>query len=172
MNKKPGVLWAPWRKGYVIQPNKDKSCLFCRVGKEKKDRKNLVVLRSRAGYVILNRFPYNNGHLMVVPNRHIDNLSDLRAEEVLELFSLIESAIEGLKEKLHPEGFNLGINLGKVAGAGIAGHIHIHIIPRWTGDTNFMPLISGTKSLPDSLNSLYQNLSEGIGKIWQKKKKR
>ncbi len=109
---------------------------------------------------------------MVVPNRHIDNLSDLRAEEVLELFSLIESAIEGLKEKLHPEGFNLGINLGKVAGAGIAGHIHIHIIPRWTGDTNFMPLISGTKSLPDSLNSLYQNLSEGIGKIWQKKKKR
>ena len=109
---------------------------------------------------------------MVVPNRHIDNLSDLRAEEVLELFSLIESAIEGLKEKLHPEGFNLGINLGKVAGAGIAGHIHIHVVPRWTGDTNFMPLISGTKSLPDSLNSLYQNLSEGIGKIWQKKKKR
>ncbi len=159
MAKENGVLWAPWRKGYVIQPDKDKKCLFCRIMREKDDRKNLVVFRGKGAFIILNRFPYNNGHLMVVPNRHLDDLSALSSEEAKELFSLIKTASKGLKKALKPEGLNIGLNMGKAAGAGIAGHLHVHIIPRWVGDTNFMPVVSGTKSLPDSLDVLYEELN-------------
>ena len=159
MVKENGVLWAPWRKGYVIQPNKDKACLFCRVIREKDDRKNLIVFRGKGAFIILNRFPYNNGHLMVLPNRHLKDLSVLNPEEAKELFSLIKKATRGLKKALKPEGLNIGLNMGKAAGAGIAGHLHVHIIPRWVGDTNFMPAVSGTKSLPDSLDALYEELN-------------
>ena len=162
MIKEKGVLWAPWRKGYVIQPNKDKTCLFCRVIREKNDRKNLIVFRGNESFIILNRFPYNNGHLMVVPNRHLKDLSVLKSEEAQELFSLIKMANDGLKKALKPEGLNVGLNMGKAAGAGIAGHLHVHIIPRWVGDTNFMPAVSGIKSLPDSLDALYDELSHAF----------
>jgi ATP adenylyltransferase len=156
------VLWAPWRKGYVIQPNKDKTCLFCRVKREKKDRENLILFRAKTAFIILNRFPYNNGHLMVVPNRHLKDLSALKPEEINDLFSLVKKATKGLKKVLKPEGLNLGLNLGKAAGAGIAGHLHIHVVPRWAGDTNFMPAVSGVKSLPDSLDALYEELSHAF----------
>jgi ATP adenylyltransferase len=157
--EKKGVLWAPWRKGYVIRPDKDGVCLFCRVMREKDDRKNLVVFRGNKAFIILNRFPYNNGHLMVVPNRHLKDLSALKSEEAKELFSLIKMVNEGLKKALKPEGLNVGLNMGKAAGAGIAGHLHVHVIPRWVGDTNFMPAVSGIKSLPDSLDALYDELN-------------
>lgn len=162
VNNVRDVLWAPWRKGYVIQTDKDKTCLFCRVRREKKDQENLILFRGKTAFIILNRFPYNNGHLMVVPNRHIDDLSALKSEETNELFSLVKMATGGLKNALRPEGLNIGLNLGKAAGAGIVGHLHIHIVPRWIGDTNFMPAVSGIKSLPDSLNALYEELSHAF----------
>jgi len=135
------------------------SILFCRVIREKDDRTNLIVFRGKGAFIILNRFPYNNGHLMVLPNRHLKDLSALNSEEAKELFSLIKMANRGLNKILKPEGLNIGLNMGKAAGAGIAGHLHVHIIPRWVGDTNFMPVVSGTKSLPDSLDALYEELN-------------
>ena len=162
MEKNPQVLWAPWRKGYVIQPDKDKTCLFCRVRREKNDRKNLVLFRGKNGFLILNRFPYNNGHLMVVPNRHVREITEIKPEEASGLFSLVKIAVDGLQECLHPEGFNVGLNIGQAAGAGIVGHLHVHIVPRWTGDTNFMPIFSGIKALPDSLDTLYEELNNAF----------
>ena len=155
MIKENGALWAPWRKGYVIQPNKDKTCLFCRLIRADNDRKNLIVFRGDKAFIILNRFPYNNGHLLIIPNRHLKDLSALKSEETRELFALIKMANEGLKKALKPEGFNIGLNMGKAAGAGIAGHLHVHIVPRWSGDTNFMSSVSGFLSLPVSMDALY-----------------
>ncbi|HNQ35526.1 MAG TPA: HIT domain-containing protein [bacterium] len=162
MSRKPDpneVIWSPWRKGYVIKPDKEAVCVFCRAAREvKHDRRNLVLTRSGAGFVIINRFPYNNGHLMVVPNRHLSDLTELAADEAADLFELARRAVLVLKERLRPEGFNLGLNLGRAAGAGIASHLHIHIVPRWNGDTNFMPVVGGVKTVPDSLDALYREL--------------
>ena len=168
------TLWAPWRKGYVIKTDKDKGCVFCRdfrEGTERDDRKNLVLLRGEKSGLILNLYPYNNGHLMAVPKRHISDLAQLQPDEAAEIFRLTQVALEGLKKVLKPHGFNIGINLGKAAGAGIAGHLHLHIVPRWQGDCNFMPVVSGTKSIPDSLDILYRELGREVRKLWQKKNK-
>jgi len=125
------IIWAPWRIKYILG-EKEKNCLFCRVVKEKKDRKNYLLFRGMKCFIILNTFPYNNGHLMVAPYRHLDNLGDLNREELSELMGLVSRSVGWLKKVLKPEGFNIGMNIGKIAGAGIEGHLHIHIVPRWS----------------------------------------
>lgn len=151
-------LWAPWRRPYIARAERwagksGSSCLFCKMGKSRQDVRNLVVTRGRLGFCLLNLFPYNNGHLLVAPYRHVGELGDLQEEEWLDLFRLADDGITRLRKVLKPQAFNLGINLGCAAGAGIPDHLHLHIVPRWTGDTNFMPICADTKVVSQSLRS-------------------
>lgn len=157
-------LWAPWRITYVSN-TRTKRCIFCRALKEKNDKKNLVVLRSKHSFVILNTFPYNNGHVMVVLNRHVSSFEKLKDGEILDLLRVLTKILSVLKTVLNPAGFNVGVNLGKVAGAGIDKHMHIHIVPRWLGDTNFMPVLSDTKIISQSLSELYKKLTKHTVKM-------
>ena len=152
-------IWAPWRKEFILS-KKEENCFFCEAIKSNQDRKNLVLYRGEECFCILNKYPYNNGHLMIAPNLHKDDLSKLNSSEMLEFMVLTRDMKNVLSKKMNPDGFNLGINLGKVAGAGIEGHIHLHIVPRWNGDTNFMPVISDTKVIPQSLEDLYLELKD------------
>ena len=154
-------LWAPWRIKYLTQ-NKIRGCIFCRAGKagKSKNEQNFVVERSPHSFIILNAFPYNNGHLMAVPRRHVDALDKLNDGEILDLYKSTLRAIRLLQKTLKPDGFNVGMNLGKIAGAGIEKHIHIHIVPRWQGDTNFMPVLADTKIISQSLHDLYKLLTK------------
>jgi ATP adenylyltransferase len=152
-------IWAPWRKEYILS-KKEENCFFCEAIKDNQDRKNLVLYRGKECFCILNKYPYNNGHLMIAPKIHKDDLSKLNDSEMLELLTLSRDVKNILAKKLKPEGFNLGINFGKVAGAGVEDHIHIHLVPRWKGDTNFMPVIAETKVIPQSLEDLYLELKE------------
>ena len=141
---------------------KKKGCLFCRVAGEKRDRKNYLLFRGKRCFIILNTFPYNNGHLMIAPYRHLANLEDLNREELGELMGLVSRSVGWLKEALKPEGFNIGMNLGKIAGAEIEDHLHIHLVPRWSGDSNFMPTIAQTKVIPELLKDTYKKLRKAI----------
>ncbi|MFA0748025.1 HIT family protein [Fervidibacter sp.] len=152
------ILWAPWRLAYVTKADEQKGCIFCEKPKEQRDRENLIVARFERCFVILNAFPYNNGHLMVVPYRHVPSLLDLTDDELAELMKVTQIAERVLREALKPHGFNIGMNLGRCAGAGIEDHLHIHIVPRWNGDTNFMPVIGETKVLPELLSQTYEKL--------------
>ena len=153
-------LWAPWRMDYILV-KKEEACIFCRKPMEKKDRENLILYRGRGGFVMMNKFPYNNGHLMIIPNRHCLGLEGLREREASELFRLLRMSIEVLKTSFHPHGFNVGINIGKTGGAG-EDHLHIHVVPRWSGDTNFMPVLGETKIIPQYLEETYQTLYSGF----------
>ena len=155
-------LWAPWRIRYITIAKQQKGCLFCRVMKEKNDKGNLLLFRSTHVFVILNKFPYNNGHVMIVPYRHVKDLEKLRNEEILDLFSAMNRAQKVLKETLKPDGFNIGMNIGSTAGAGIPSHVHVHIVPRWKEDTNFMPVLFDTKIISQSLEELYGQLYKRI----------
>lgn len=150
-------LWAPWRIKYV-EAKKQKKCIFCEGIKSR--RKNYVVFRSRHSFALLNIFPYNNGHLMVSPIRHVRGLSELKEVEALDLFKTLNNAKKMLDEVLRPHGYNIGINLSRSAGAGETGHLHIHIVPRFRGDTNFMTTLYGTKVIPQSLDALYKSLKK------------
>ena len=152
-------IWAPWRKEFILS-KKDDNCFFCVAIKDNQDRKNLVLHRGKECFCILNKYPYNSGHLMVAPKMHKDDLSKLSDSEMLELLTLTRDVKDILTKKLKPEGFNLGINFGKVAGAGVEDHIHLHLVPRWKGDTNFMPVIAETKVIPQSLEDLYLELKD------------
>lgn len=154
------VLWAPWRMEFILG-SKPESCIFCSFPAEtsaEADRKNLVVGRSKLSFAILNRFPYNSGHLMVVPRQHTADFAALPAEESVDLHRLLQLSVAVLQEAYHPDGFNLGMNLGRSAGAGIADHLHYHLVPRWMGDTNFMPLLSETKVIVEHLLQSYDKL--------------
>ena len=155
MNK----LWAPWRSKYVYL-RKRSGCIFCLAKKAKNPKKLYILERSAHSFSMLNLYPYNNGHVMVAPYRHVKSLELLSDEELLDMIKLINKAKVIIDKRLKPHGFNIGLNVGKVAGAGFAGHIHAHIVPRWTGDTNFMPLIGGARVMPESLDSLYELLRE------------
>ena len=150
-------LWAPWRSKYV-KSKKDKGCIFCNKSKENKDKANYIVKRGKYCFAILNIYPYNNGHIMVAPYRHISDLDKLKKDELVEIMELTQELIKKLKKVLKPSAFNCGFNLGEVAGAGYADHLHIHIVPRWQGDTNFIPIIGKTKVIPQSLDDLYKRL--------------
>lgn len=153
-------LWAPWRVKYVTEMiGKTKGCVFCRMLKEKKDKKNLILIRTKLSFTVLNLFPYNNGHVLVLPNRHVADLSKLTEEENTDLFRLLNYTKSLLDKTLKPAGYNIGMNLGRVAGAGFPGHLHIHIVPRWKGDSNFMPVIGETKVISQSLKILHEKLS-------------
>ncbi|KPL02932.1 MAG: HIT family hydrolase [candidate division Zixibacteria bacterium SM23_73_2] len=157
-------LWAPWRKEFILS-EKEKGCVFCNRLKQRNDKKNLILLRGKSCFVILNRFPYNSGHLMVSPKKHTGNLEKLKDAELLELLKLTRISVKVLKEVFKPHGFNLGMNLEKVSGAGIADHLHIHVVPRWSGDTNFMPVLSDTKVVSISLDEAYRKLKKRFEKI-------
>jgi ATP adenylyltransferase len=161
-------LWSPWRIGYVADSSSsegEKECIFCANPAAGDDESTLILHRARKAYIMMNLYPYNNGHLMVVPFRHVGELEVLQEREMLELMELSVLGIEALKEEMHPAGFNLGLNLGKVAGAGFAGHLHIHIVPRWDGDTNFMPVTADTKVIAENLKDAYKRLHTTIQKI-------
>jgi ATP adenylyltransferase len=160
-------LYTPWRLAYVTGAAKSSDCVFC-AALASEDADPLIVLRGSTCFVILNLFPYNNGHLMVVPNRHIATLVDARPDELDEMMELTRLSEMGLREAFNPEGINVGINLGKAAGAGILEHLHIHLVPRWTGDTNFMTIIGQTRVLPqelpataDRLRPIFERLANG-----------
>ena len=152
-------LWAPWRIEY-IRGDKETDCFLCRMFAETSDRDNLILFRGSTCAVLMNRFPYNSGHLMVAPFRHIAELADRTSEEILEMETLTARAIAVLREVMNPQGFNIGTNLGTAAGAGLKDHLHQHIVPRWVGDTNFMPIMSDTRVVPEALLSTYDILSE------------
>lgn len=155
-------IWAPWRVKY-IRMDKPKECILCQKHHEQRDRENYVLVRGKLNFVMLNLYPYNPGHLMVSPYRHAEDLEDLTDEELLENLSLVKKCTRALKEAFHPEGFNVGINLGKIAGAGIEGHVHTHIVPRWNGDTNFMPVLADVKVMSEALGDTYVKLKEELG---------
>lgn len=146
-------LWAPWRIKYIKKP-RAKICIFCKYAREKQKKEEFVLKRTNYSIAVLNLYPYNNGHLMVAPKRHIKEIKDLTEEEVIDIYNLLCKFMDILKMVLKPEGFNIGINIGKVAGAGIEGHLHIHIVPRWEADTNFMSTVAETKVISQSLKEL------------------
>lgn len=154
-------LWAPWRMEYILK-EKNEGCIFCEIPKENQDKENYVLYRGKFCFVILNTYPYNNGHIMIAPYAHIKNLEELNRDTINELMSLCQKSISVLKKKINPQGFNIGANIGKVGGAGILEHVHLHIVPRWQGDTNFMPVISDTKIMPQYLSETYDLLKAGF----------
>lgn len=153
------IIWAPWRMEYIKKINK-KDCFLCKAIREKKDSKNFVILRSKHCIGVLNIYPYNNGHLMIAPLRHISSFEKLTSHETNEMLAHTKKMIQILKKILKPEGFNLGLNIGKSAGAGVKGHLHLHIVPRWVGDTNFMPVLSNTKVIPQALKNVYKKIKK------------
>ncbi|MDY6845393.1 MAG: HIT domain-containing protein [Thermodesulfobacteriota bacterium] len=158
------VIWAPWRMEYITEDNKE-ACIFCAKLKEPDYRNNLILLKQKHTFVIMNKYPYNVGHLMVVPIRHLAGLDDFSHEELIEFISLTRDAVQVLKNTLNPQGFNLGMNIGRVAGAGVLGHIHHHIVPRWQGDFNYMPIIGETKVMPQHLMETYDRLFPHFEKL-------
>ena len=150
-------IWAPWRVEY-IQSEKAGGCILCEKPKQDTDAANYILYRGLSSFVMLNGYPYNPGHLMVAPYRHVANLEELTGDELHEHFEIVCRSIEVLKKVYHPAGLNVGMNLGRVAGAGIADHIHTHTVPRWQGDTNFMPVVSGTRVIPQALAATFKKL--------------
>jgi ATP adenylyltransferase len=165
-------LWSPWRLAYVTGP-KQSECIFCvaaeHLGKGSESpplpADSLIVCNGRLAYVILNLYPYNNGHLMVVPHRHVGSLAALSPEEVMEIGVLAQRSETALNEAYGPQGINVGINLGKAAGAGVLDHLHVHVVPRWTGDTNFMTVVGEARVLPESLDASAQRLRPIFAKL-------
>lgn len=153
------VLWAPWRMEYILSPEKGGgTCLFCDKLQSSEDSENLVLYRSSHCFVVMNPYPYNNGHIMVLPNRHVPDLQELEDAVLLDIMRVTQHSINSLKKAFMPEGFNIGINLGKVAGAGLAEHVHTHIVPRWTGDASFMTVLSEIRIIPEHLRATYARL--------------
>ena len=153
-------IWAPWRLDYVKDASKDSAeeCIFCTALEAGDDEANLIVHRGGRSFVILNKFPYTNGHLMVAPFEHVATLPELDADTVAEMMALTQRAMQTLEERYSPHGYNVGFNQGRVAGAGVEYHIHMHVVPRWGGDTNFMPVLADTRVMPQSLEQSYAAL--------------
>jgi ATP adenylyltransferase len=152
-------LWSPWRLKYVTDASSsDTPCIFCAALERAADTDPLMLYRGEACFVILNLFPYNNGHLMVTPNRHVASLAGLTDGELSELARLTRAAELAIQEAYHPHGLNIGVNLGRSAGAGIVDHMHVHVVPRWSGDTNFMTVVGETRVLPEELSATSQRL--------------
>jgi ATP adenylyltransferase len=152
-------LWAPWRLEYITQADEATECIFCRAARGS-DEDGLLVHRGAAAFVLLNRFPYASGHLMVASYRHVGEFADLTNEEALEVHRLAERGLAALAEVYRPQGYNLGWNLGRIAGAGVVDHVHLHVVPRWAGDTNFMPVLADVKVLPEHLLQTRSRLAQ------------
>jgi ATP adenylyltransferase len=158
-------IWAPWRLPYVKDASKDEDeqCIFCTKPAEKDDEANFIVHRGERCFVILNTFPYTNGHLMVAPYGHTPALQDLDADTIAEMMALAQTAMRRLEEVYSPHGYNVGFNQGRIAGAGFENHIHMHVVPRWGGDTNFMPVLADTRVMPQTLEQSYEALRGKLG---------
>lgn len=158
-------LWSPWRFSYISKAGSNSTCIFCEKAASSNDRENLVVFRGKLSYVLLNLFPYTSGHLMVAPYAHVPTLADASQEIVSELMLLTRTAESHLRSIYRPDGLNMGLNIGKSAGAGVAGHIHMHVVPRWTGDANFMTTIGETRVLPEELPKTYDKVKAAFDQI-------
>jgi ATP adenylyltransferase len=152
-------LWAPWRESYINKiDTKPKACIFCRILADKKDKQHFILIREPHAFAVLNLYPYSNGHCLIVPNRHVGDISRLTQAEYVGLMGLLLKTKKLLQKAFAPHGFNIGINLGRMAGAGIPGHVHIHVVPRWRGDHNFMSVTADSRVLSQSLSSMYKKL--------------
>jgi len=158
-------IWAPWRMQYIEEGGKPEGCIFCVFPAQDRDRENLILYRGKTAFVMLNSYPYNPGHLMIAPYEHTANMYDLSDEKLLEINRLLRYSIRLITECMHPDGFNVGLNLSRVAGSGVPDHIHWHVVPRWNGDTNFMPVIADTKVIPESLQATYDKLKKKMEEI-------
>ena len=155
-------LWTPWRYAYVADPAKDERCIFCTVLEKNDDAAGLIVLRGKKNFIILNRFPYTSGHVMIVPYAHIAELSAVDAATLSEMMQLAQRVQRALAAAYKPDGYNLGMNLGRCAGAGVTGHLHLHVLPRWGGDTNFMATVGETRMHPEDLAETYKKLRKAL----------
>jgi ATP adenylyltransferase len=158
-------LWAPWRQEYLDSESEE--CIFCKLPSLKDDATNLILLRKKYTFLIMNKYPYNSGHLMIAPYRHITSLDSMQRREFIEMMELVNLSCNALKIEYGAQGFNIGMNIGRAAGAGYE-HLHIHVVPRWNGDTNYMPVISDTKVIPEHLNKTYARLASALDKIMKK----
>ena len=156
------VLWAPWRMEYILSNNKEEGCIFCPGEDRSQDEQRLILHVGEQSMVIMNRYPYNNGHLLVAPVRHIGSLEQLSSEEMLDLMVTVRQWIDVLRRVMRPEGFNVGLNLGRVAGAGVEEHLHFHIVPRWNGDTNYMTVLGEVRVIPEHLRQTYKKLLQSF----------
>ena len=157
-------LWAPWRLEYISSASEQEGCIFCRAASAPDDEESLVIHRGVTTLVLLNRFPYSSGHLMVAPIRHVGDLRELSAQEAAEIHTLSARALEVLGDVYQPDGFNVGWNLGRSAGAGVVDHVHEHVVPRWQGDTNFMPVLADVRVVPEHLQATHTRL----GAAWNR----
>jgi ATP adenylyltransferase len=159
-------LWAPWRMGYILNNSKNhEGCFLCESLKRNDDRKNYVLYRGKHSSVIMNLYPYNNGHLLIVPYAHVPDMNALSIDELTDLMKCAQASLNALKQDMNPEGFNVGINIGKVAGAGLPEHMHIQIVPRWTGDTSYLTVFDETRVMPELLEGTYERLRPYFEKI-------
>jgi ATP adenylyltransferase len=157
-------MWTPWRLPYILS-EKQPGCIFCRMLDAGDDRAELILLRGERAFLVLNRYPYNNGHLMAVPYRHVDSVDKLDTDELNDLMAMTALGVRVLRQAMQPEGYNIGINQGKVAGAGVADHVHQHIVPRWAGDTNYMSVLSDTRLIPQDLDDTYTQLQQALAAV-------
>lgn len=158
-------IFAPWRIRYILGP-KEQGCIFCNFPKENKDKdkENLLLYRGEKNFVIMNRYPYNPGHLLIAPYRHVGDITDLNSDELLGMMEQVRMSEEIIREVMEPDGFNIGINVGSVAGAGMEDHLHAHIVPRWDGDTSFMPVFGDVNVVPEALQETYDKLKKEFDK--------
>ena len=162
------ILWAPWRIEYILS-KKEEHCIFCPGDERSRDKERLILYVASHSIVLMNKFPYNNGHLLVAPTRHVSDISLITDEESKEIFYMIKTCTQILKKELNPDGFNIGLNMGKVAGAGIEEHLHFHIVPRWNGDTNFMTILGEVRVIPEHIRQTYDKLLPYFKKLDPKK---
>ena len=160
------VVWAPWRMEYVGSDQEREGCIFCPGHDRAQDEKKLILYRGEWSIVLMNRFPYSNGHLLVAPLRHISSFDALSQDEKLDLLNMVERSLSALKEVMDPAGFNIGMNLGKVAGAGVEDHMHFHVVPRWSGDTNYMTVLGEVRIIPEHIRATYEKLLPFFKESW------
>jgi ATP adenylyltransferase len=157
-------IWAPWRLEFILKGD-ESGCFLCEKPKDNSDAANYILHRGKYNFIILNAFPYNPGHMLIAPYRHTAQLTELESDESNEHFELIKFGVKLLATVIKPDGYNVGMNLGRVAGAGVADHLHTHIVPRWQGDSNFMQVVGDTKVIPEALAKTYSKLAEGLNKL-------
>jgi ATP adenylyltransferase len=158
-------IWSPWRYAYISGAEKASGCIFCDLAKDKDDQKTLIVHRGTHCFVVLNRFPYTSGHVMIVPYEHLDELQKLSSQAAHEMMDLSQKLEHTLRVLYRPDGINLGMNIGAAAGAGIAGHIHMHILPRWVADANFMTVVGETRVLPETLDTTWERIRTALSSV-------
>lgn len=156
-------LWAPWRIEYIRNP--DRECFLCSALKNQKMEDVFILEKMDLAFTIMNCYPYNNGHLLIAPVRHVGLIESLNDDEIITIHRLLNRSIIAINQTMHPDGFNIGLNLGKVAGAGLVDHLHYHLVPRWQGDTNFMPVLGDTKVLSEALKQTYNRIKNGLDRI-------